>query len=408
MKHLFEKANLIKLLKWLLLSLTIGVIGGLIGFSFCVTISTVTHIREGNGFLILLLPLAALLSVGLNRLLKTASISTNDVVVAAKRSKAVNLLLLPAIFLSASITHLFGGSAGREGAALQMGGGGASLLTKVFKLNDRESRTLTICGMAAFFAALFGTPLAAFVFAIEVAFDKSRWLKSAIPTFVASFVAYFVSFMLGNEGERFNVAIPEYSLMLILKCVVISVCAGLVGALFCITLKYFRRFAKKHIRNPYLIALGGSVAVVLLTILIGNQDYNGSGNHLIEKVFTGEHINSYDFALKILFTALTVAASLKGGEIVPSLSIGATLGGFLAIAMGMNVAVGAAIGMAVLFSSVTKCPIATIFISFEMFGIATLPLCVIAIIISAFTSSKKGLYNEKQNCLSLINLVKKA
>ncbi len=408
MKQLFEKTNLIKLAKWLLLSLSIGIVGGLIGFSFCIAISAVTHVREGNSFTILFLPLAAVLSVGLNELLKTSGIATNDVVVSAKRGKVVTHLLLPAIFISSTITHLFGGSAGREGAALQMGGGAASLLSKVFKLDEYESRTLIKCGMASFFAALFGTPLAACVFAIEVAFDKSSWLKSTFPALVASTSAYYVSFILGNEGERFNVSAPVYGLSLIFKSIVISICAGMVGSLFCLSLKYFKRFAKLHIKNAYLIAITGSVAVVLLTIIVGNQDYNGSGSHLIEKVFTGEHINSYDFALKALFTVLTVSASLKGGEIVPSLSIGATLGGFLAMIMGMSVAIGAAIGMAVLFSTVTKCPIATIFICYEMFGITVLPLCVIAIVVSVFISSKKGLYVEKQNQLSITNLIKKA
>ena len=393
--------------KWLLLDLTIGALSGIIGFAFYKSIEFVTSVRSNYSFIILLLPIAALASVALNKALKTSKIGTNSIINSVNDESKVKWPILPAIFLSSVIAHLFGGSVGREGAALQMGGGGASLVSKCFKLKDDESRILTVCGMAAFFSALFGTPIGAAIFALEVSFNKSTFKKACLPTLISSCVAYYISTALGTHPERFNIVNFSYDLSLILNVLFIAIVVGIVSALFCGGLKLCHKYSKKVINNDYLLIFVGSLIIVLLTYLVGNQDYNGSGNYLIEQVFNHSTVNWYDFLLKALFTIITVSVGLKGGEIVPSLSIGATLGGILALALGLDVTIGAAIGMAAIFNSVTKCPIATVLICFEMFGLNSLPLCVTAIIISCLISSKNGLYDYKRNKLSVLNLIQK-
>jgi len=392
--------------KWLLLALTIGALSGIIGFAFYKSITFVTSVRSNYSFIILLLPIAALASVALNRALKTSKIGTNSIINSVNDESKIKWTVLPAIFLSSVITHLFGGSAGREGAALQMGGGGASIVSKRFKLKDDESRILTVCGMAAFFSALFGTPIGAAIFALEVSFNKSICKKACLPTLISSCVAYYISTALGTNPERFNIVNFSYNLSLILNILLIAIVVGIVGALFCGGLKLCHKYLKRVINNDYLLIFVGSLIIVLLTYLVGNQDYNGSGNYLIEQAFNHSKVNWYDFLLKAVFTIITVSVGLKGGEIVPSLSIGATLGGVLALCFGLDITVGAVIGMAAIFNSVTKCPFATLLICSEMFGISSVPLCALSIIISIAFSSKTGLYEHKQNKASLLCIFK--
>lgn len=402
------KNTTIKITKLLAATIIVGISGGIIGEAFRKTVEFATSIRTHYGFILFLLPVGALLSVALNRLLKTYKFSTNSVIKSTNDNERVNPLLLPAIFISSVITHLFGGSAGREGAALQMGGGAASFITKLFGMSDDDGNTLTICGMAAFFAALFGTPIGACVFALEVTFNKNTTLKAIIPTVISSFIAFAITLLLGSSPERFDVANSEINLSLLFKAAVIAITAAVVGSLFCGGIKLLNKLLRSTIKNEYLLIFIGSVIIVILTLAVGNQDYNGSGDILINRVFDGNDINIYDFALKALFTILTVAIGLKGGEIVPSLSIGATLGGFLSTLLGIDPTIGGAIGMAAIFNSITKCPLASLLICLELFGITALPICGTAIILSCFISSQKGLYKSKQNRFSLLQLIKKA
>ncbi len=400
------KQNLIFALKWLLLCIVFGACCGIIGFLFFKAIETVTNFRANYRSIIYLLPLGALLSVFINKKLQTSSLNTNTVINSVNDKTNLNPKILPAIFISAVITHLFGGSAGREGAALQMGGGAAICMGKAFKLKDDDLRTLTVAGMGAVFSALFGTPLGAFVFALEVAYSKRIILKSFIPTLISSFSAYFVSVSLGAHPERFKVTQTNYDISVVLKVMLISVAVCVVGTLFCHALKYCHIYFKKAIKNEYLLIFIGSVFIVLLTVIIGNQDYNGSGSELIARIFEEGKVNYYDFLFKIVFTVISISVGLRGGEIVPSFCIGASLGSFLALNFGMDITIGAAIGMAAIFSTVTKCPISTIFICLELFGIKCLPICILATVVSVFISSKNGLYDYKRNNFALLRFIK--
>ena len=400
------KLNLIYVLKWISISICFGVFCGIIGLLFFKFIQTVTAFRISHRNIVYLIPIGALLSVGLNKLLNTTHLGTNDVINSVNSSKTFNPKLLPAIFASAIITHLFGGSAGREGAALQMGGGAAVYTGKLLRLKDYELSVLTIAGMGAVFSALFGTPVGACVFALEVAYSRKIVFKALIPTIISSFSAFGVSTRLGSHPERFIVVSPQYDVSTILKTIIISFAVIVVGCLFCYLIKYCHANFNKIIKNDYWLIFVGSVMILLLTVMVGNQDYNGSGSELILRVFEDRRVNCYDFILKLIFTVLTVSIGLRGGEIVPSFCIGATLGAYLSITLGIDITIGAAIGMAAIFSTVTKCPLATISICFEMFGLGCLPLCLISVLLSVFISSKNGLYDYKRNNLTLLRFIK--
>jgi len=400
------KQNLIYLIKWLTISVVFGACCGIIGFLFFKSVESVTVLRANFNCIVFLLPFGALLSVLINKALKTSDTNTNTVINSVNGNNKLNPKVLPAIFTSAVIAHLLGGSVGREGAALQMGGGAAIYIGKVLKLKNEDLHVLTLVGMGAVFSALFGTPIGACVFVLEVAFSKKIVFKSAIPTLISSFSAYFVSIWLGTHPERFNVTQTAYDTSVVLKATLISVAVGIIGTLFCYALKYCHIYFKKAIKNEYLLIFVGSIIIVLLTAIVGNQDYNGSGNDLIIRTFENGKVNSYDFLLKIIFTVISVSIGLRGGEIVPSFCIGATLGGYLAILFCIDVTIGAALGMAAIFNTVTKCPVATMFICLEMFGIGCMPLCILSIIITVVLSSRNGLYEYKRNKMSLLELLK--
>ncbi len=391
-----KKESFLSLLKLLPLSLLAGVLSGVLGALFLKCISFVTEFRSQNNWVLFFLVIGGLLTVLLYKLLKVEGVGTKSILDGFAKTKKIPILIIPAIFLSTLLTHLFGGSAGKEGAALQLGGGISALLSRIFKLKQPLSRVLILCSMAAFFSAVFLTPLGAFVFVLEIVFiGKLLWF-SVLPCILASFSGYFISLSLGSHPERFNF-IYDFQFADIWKIIIIAILSGLVAFLFCFCLHKGEHIARKYIKNPYLRISAGAVIVIALTLLIGTYDYNGGGMEYIENIFEHSRVAPEAFILKLLLTVITVSAGFKGGEIVPTFFIGAALGGAAAIYLGLPAPLGAAIGMASLFCGVTKCPLASLVIAFELFGFSpALIFIALAIIIAYFLSGKITLYEEKR------------
>ena len=391
-----KKESFLSLLKLLPLSLLAGILSGVLGALFLKCISFVTEFRSQNNWVLFFLVIGGLLTVLLYKLLKVEGVGTKSILDGFAKTKKIPILIIPAIFLSTLLTHLFGGSAGKEGAALQLGGGISALLSRIFKLKQPLSRVLILCSMAAFFSAVFLTPLGAFVFVLEIVFiGKLLWF-SVLPCILASFSGYFISLSLGSHPERFNF-IYDFQFADIWKIIIIAILSGLVAFLFCFCLHKGEHIARKYIKNPYLRISAGAVIVIALTLLIGTYDYNGGGMEYIENIFEHSRVAPEAFILKLLLTVITVSAGFKGGEIVPTFFIGAALGGAAAIYLGLPAPLGAAIGMASLFCGVTKCPLASLVIAFELFGFSpALIFIALAIIIAYFLSGKITLYEEKR------------
>ncbi len=384
-------------IKLIALSLLIGVCGGVLGTLFSKTVALVTNVRTQNNWLIYLLPLAGIISVGLYKLLKVSGMGTNQVIKSCTGESKLSSTLTPAIFISSAISHLFGASVGREGAALQLGGGLATLLSRIFRLNDTERQILTYCGMAGLFSAVFGTPLAAFVFALQIVYVWRICLKAVLPCLITSFTAYFTALGLGAHPERFAFnSVPAATLSVVLKTVVIAALSALVAMLFCYSLKYTEKLFEKLFKNAFLRIAFGGVITVLLTLLVKTNDYNGAGVNVIEHIFTNAEFKPEAFILKLIFTCIAVGSGYKGGEIVPSLFIGATFGSLAASIIGLPTVLGAVIGMTALFCGVTNCPIAAIFLSLEMFSgkgaIYIIPSAIIAFLLSG----KISLYSAQK------------
>jgi len=380
-------------LKWTLLGLLIGGVGGLLGAGFHHALHFVTHLRAEHNWLIFLLPLGGLLSVGIYRVLGLRNNrGTNEIIDAILDGKPVSPMVAPVIFLASSITHLFGGSAGREGAALQLGGSVASGIGKLLKLAEKDRTVLIMSGMSAVFAGLFGTPLTATIFCMEFESVGTLFTPALLPCYLAAFVASQVSLALGVHPEVFPL---DVRMVLTLgnswKFVLLAVLISLLGILMCKVFHEAEHLAAHHLPNPFVrIAVGGAV-IAAMTLIVGDHRFNGAGMDMALTAVAGK-TDWYNFLLKMLFTAVTLAAGFKGGEIVPTFCIGATFGCLMGGLLGLDTGVAAALGLVGLFCCATNSPLASVVLSVEMFGSGYLHLFVLICVICFVLSGHSGLY----------------
>lgn len=390
-------------LRWLVLGLAVGALCGVVGAAFARAIVYVTDLRGKLPWLLFLLPVGGLISVGLYRLCRVRGVGTNQVFESASSEKKVPLLLAPAIFIGSVISHLCGASAGREGAALQLGGSISAMLSKLLRLDEKTRHILTLSGMGAFFSAIFGTPLGACVFALEVVSVGKICSAAIFPALISSATAYGIAALLGVAPERFHItAMPGFSLSVLGRVLIIAVAGALVSMLFCKALHVGEKWFSRWFKYDWLKVLAGGALLVLLTLAVGTTDYNGGGINIIEQVFEGQ-VRYEAFLLKMLFTVITVAAGYKGGEIVPTFFIGATMGGSLALLLGLDPGFGAAVGMAALFCGVTNCPLATILVCMELFGAEGALFFALSAVVSFLLSGSASLYSSQSFLFSKLN-----
>ena len=382
--------------KWGLMGVLMGGIGGLLGAGFHHVLHFVTHVRGEHPWLILLLPVAGLLTLAIYRLFKMpGNRGTNEIVDAILNAEPVNPMIAPVIFLATSITHLFGGSAGREGAALQLGGSVASGLARVMRLKQNERTVLIMSGMSAVFAGLFGTPLTATLFCMEFESVGTLFTPALLPCYLAAFMASRVSAALGVHAETFilNEAVP-FTFSTNWQMLVLAVLVGVLGIAMCWLFHEAEHFAAHRLPNPWVRILLGGALIAAMTLLVGDHRYNGAGMDMALKAVGGE-ADWFDFLLKLLFTAVTLAAGFKGGEIVPTFCIGATFGCLLGSLIGLDPGFAAALGLVGLFCCVTNSPIASILLSIEMFGGTNVYLFAFVCVIAFVISGNWGLYSSQ-------------
>jgi H+/Cl- antiporter ClcA len=380
--------------KWIMVAIVTGMGCGLIGSAFHNGVAYVTALRQAHPWLLWCLPLAGLVIVGFYKLTRTEGQGTNDIIDAVHLGNGLSIWLLPAIFLGTLLTHMCGGSAGREGAALQMGGDIGNHVGSLFRLDDRDQRTATLCGMAAFFSALFGTPLAATMFAIMVISVGVFYHAAFMPCFIASLVSYEISLLLGVEPTRFAVAAPTLNMDMMLRVAILGALCAVVSILFCNTLHAVEHGIKKCAHNPWLRVVAGGFAVIALTYLFGT-DYNGAGMDIIIAAVERGQAHPAAFLLKIVFTAITLGAGFKGGEVVPSFFVGATFGCVAAPLLGIPAGFGAALGLVAVFCGAVNCPVASTFLSIELFGAEGLLYFALICGISYMLSGYNGLYSSQ-------------
>lgn len=391
-------ANILYFLKWTMISGFIGVTVGFLGGLFGKSVIFAARFSNSHTWSVFLMPAAGCIIVTLYRFAHEEKNRGTDMVLESISAKEeIPVITGPLIFASTVLSHLVSASAGREGAALQIGGSMGTLVGRVFRLDERDKKIAIMCGMSACFSALFGTPLAAGLFSMEVVSIGVMYYAALVPCMFSSFIGAAVAGEMGLVPDHFSVeVIPSFGIGGAALAVMTGMLCACVGILFCTMLHKSGHAYRKYVPNPYLRILVGSVIFIGLTLIFKSRYYNGSGMHLIERCFEGEAVPFYAFFMKMVFTAVALGAGFKGGEIVPSLCVGALLGTCISSITGMPVGICSAMGMAALFVSVTNCPVSTIFLAFELFGYEAMPYYVIAVAVSFTLSGYYGLYSSQK------------
>ena len=381
------------LVKWILVGALIGTVGGIVGSLFHLGVSYATSVRLAHSWVLYLMPLGGLAIVWLYRVTRTEGKGTNAVIESVHFGKEVPILLVPVIFLSTVITHLVGGSAGREGAALQIGGGIGYGAGKLLQMGEKDLPLATLCGMSGVFAALFGTPLTATVFALEVISVGVLYYAGLVPCITASMMGYLVSRLMNIEPTRFAVEIPGLDAWQMVLVVVLAVASAFVSIIFVRGLHYTEHAADRYLKNPWLRIVVGAAVLIGLS-LVTNGDYNGAGMDVIQRAMAGE-ADALAWLWKLLFTAVTIGVGFKGGEVVPSFFVGATFGCVAGGLLGLPAGFGAALGLVAVFCGAVNCPLASIVLSIELFGGQGILYFAMTCAISYVLSGYCGLYSSQ-------------
>ncbi len=314
----------------------------------------------------------------------------------AGREETIPLRLIPLVMGATWLTHLFGGSAGREGVAVQLGATLSHRFSRWISL-ENSSKILLVTGMAAGFAGLFQTPLAATLFAMEVLVIGRLDSKALYPAFLASLIASWTSHWLGLEKFVFPVHVSlSLTPSLVIKLIGLGLIFGLCGNLFAYALSYAKKWATKYLPNPYWRIAGLGVLLSVLFLLLDAGRYSGLGTNLITTSFSGGNILAYDWLLKLILTVLTLAAGYQGGEVTPLFAIGASLGVAVAGIFGLPIVFVAALGYAAVFGSATSTFLGPILIGCEVFGYANLPYFFIVCVIAFALHPQHSIYGAQK------------
>ena len=378
----------------MLISTLTGLVVGSVSTIFNFGLKFAVDFRHAHLWVVLFLPVAGLAIVFLYRFFHYENNAGTDTVINSIHKEAhIPLRMSFLIFISTILTVLCGGSVGREGAAMQIGGSIGEQIGEKLRFNEKDKHIMIMCGMSAAFTALFGTPMAAAVFSIEVVSVGIMHYSALVPCVISALVAKGTASYFGIEAETFLLEhLPAFSLKNAVLTALLAILGALVSILFCIVLHQTDHLYKKFFPNRYVRIVTGGCIVIALTLLCGNRDYNGSGVAIIEHCMNGEAVVPWAFLLKIIFTAATLGAGYKGGEIVPSFFIGATFGYTFGNLIGFSPSLCTAVGMLSVFCGVTNCPITSLLISFELFGYAGMPFFLLSTALSYMLSGYYGLY----------------
>ena len=389
-------SNLRLFFKWLLLASITGLVVGALSSLFAFCMNYVTAFRAAHTYIIYFLPAAGCFIVFLYSLFQYKNDKGTNLVLSTIHAESeLPFRMAPLIFISTVITHLFGGSAGREGAALQLGGSIGNQLGRWMHLDENDTRVIVMCGMSAAFSAVFGTPMAAAIFSLEVVSVGIMYYAALMPCIFSSIIASTFSAKMGIDAENFTILnIPDLHIIPAAKITILAMLCGALSVLFCMLLHGTGNLFRKYLKNPYIRIITASLMILLLTRLLGTTDYLGAGIPIIDETIH-THVEPMAFLWKMIFTAITLEAGFRGGEIVPSFFIGATFGCLFGTLTGISPSLCAATGMIAVFCGVTNCPITSMFISFELFGFAGVPYFLIAISVSYLLSGYYGLYKDQ-------------
>lgn len=409
-----QKLNLVNdyiltMLRWVFFSFIVGIVCGLGGVLFHYAVDEATLLREHYPVILFFLPVAGIAIVFLYHIFgMDDDKGTNSIFLAVREETKIHPLLAPVILISTALTHLCGGSSGREGAALQIGGGIASLIARLFRLKTENKAIVIMCGMSAVFSAVFGTPITATVFTLEVVSVGLMHYSALLPALLSSVIAYFVAQLFGIAPTSFTVTVPQFDLETLFKVFIVAVLAGLLSIVFIVLMHSVSKLLSRYIPNRYIKIVLGGLTIIALTYFVGTSDYNGAGMSVIKNALENGEASPFAFLLKIIFTVITLSVGFKGGEIVPSFFIGSTFGVLVAPLFGIDPSFSAAIGLLAFFCGAVNCPVATIILSIELFGAEGLIYFALAVAVSYIVSGNHSLYSSQKIVYSKLHSLNKS
>jgi H+/Cl- antiporter ClcA len=387
------------LIRWVLLGVAVGAVGGLTSALLLATLSWTTSTRNDHEWLLWFLPVAGLVIGCLYHYTGGHSAEGNNLVIDEihEPNAGVPKRMAPLVYLSTNVTQLFGGSAGREGAGIQLAVSVSDAIARVLPLSRDQRRILMIAAMSAGFGAMFGVPLAGAVFGLEVQSVGRIRYEALIPAFAASLTGDLVVRGLGVTHE----SLPQLgdlhtSAWVLLRVALLGVVFGLVGAVFVVLTHQLKKLSSRLLHWSPARPFVGGILIIGLTLAVGTRDYLGLSLPLAQSALDGQSTGGQVFALKLLFTAVTLGFGFYGGEVTPLQVIGATLGAALAPVLGLPVALGAVVGYAAVFGGVANVPLACTILAVELFGRNALIPSGIACVVAYIFSSHHGIYESQR------------
>ncbi|MBQ4463994.1 MAG: chloride channel protein [Eubacterium sp.] len=394
-KH--NEERYIEMARGVIFSVFLGAVLGAVGGAFNHAIVWVTDFRLEHSWALFFLPVTAVVILWFYHILHDdKDKGTNLVLISIQSDEDVPLRMSALMFVSTVMSHFAGASVGREGAALQIGGAVGNYFGRLLKFSKDEKKTMTMAGMAAVFSALFGTPMAAAFFPLEVVSVGIMHYSALLPCVISSFVARGVAKYMGVGSPFYDIGeLPGFEVVSALKVAGLAALCGLVSIIFCLALRYGEQYGKKLLTNKYIRAALLGTIILVLSLIDGHQTYNGAGVDYIVACVAGNE-KPLGFLIKIIFTVLSIVAGYKGGEIVPSFFIGASFGCLYGNILGFEPALCAAIGMGAVFCGVTNCPVTSLIISIELFGYEGAIYFLLACAVSYMFSGYYGLYTSQK------------
>ncbi|MEL1240516.1 voltage-gated chloride channel family protein [Flavobacterium flavipallidum] len=391
------KKNILLSFKWILICALIGMLSGSASAFFLMSLEWATQTRNQNFWLIWFLPVGGLLIGLLYHYYGKEVVKGNNLLLEEYENpqKTIPLKMAPFVLLGTIITHLFGGSAGREGTAVQMGGAIADQFSRIFKLDASDRKTLIILGISSGFSAVFGTPLAGAIFALEVVYFCKINLKSSILSFVAAYFAHYTVSLWPVHHTHYSIPFtPELNLENLLWIIPVGAIYGLAAMLFSRSTHFWSRLFSKTISYPPMRPYVGGIIFAVVVYYFNVTKFVGLGVPAIVEAFSIRSDN-YDFLLKILFTGFTLGAGFKGGEVTPLFFVGATLGSALSGYVPLPIALLAGMGFVAVFSGATHTPIACTVMGIELFGLESAVFIALACFIAYISSGSIGIYHSQ-------------
>lgn len=395
-----QNTSFFYLIGWLLACICLGLAAGMASAIFLASLDFVTNFRETHLYIIAFLPLAGLLIGLVYHYYGTAVVKGNHLLLEEIHypKKTLPFIMTPFIYLSTVITHLFGGSAGREGTAIQMGGSIADQFGRLFKFDTRDRKLILITGIAAGFSAVFGTPLAGIVFGWEVVNIGKIKNKAIVPSIIAAIVADLTCKYCGIVHTRYTISfVPEINWQGVFLAIAAGIGFGIVARFYTFILHLFTNVFNRYIYFPPLRPFIGGILLLMIIWLLPTTKYIGLG---IPTIVTSFHElqPGYVFIIKLLLTVLTLSSGFKGGEVTPLFFIGATMGSAMSLFVPLPMGLLAGMGFVAVFAGAANTPIACIIMSMELFGVQSGGYITIACIFASVVCGKNGIYNfQKKN-----------